>query len=408
MATRAPHLPLRVGGCLTLALFAGACHKKAAEGDDEHKAPVEVHCVAATRGVVEEKLILRGRLTPPPGGDLPVASQVAGRVTETRVHEGDRLAKGTVVAIVDDLAPRAAASQAGAALARVKAADVAAESALRRARDLAALRAAPSKDVEEAVARAAAAHAEVDAETAALRLASGTLGRVDVRTTFDGVVTRVFRGPGALVDGTAATPILQIAAVDTAELVADATERELARVQEGQKAEILLATGGKLAGAVIARARALDPSTGLGAVRIRIEKVAAGEGVPASPPIGAFALVTLVLGQREGAMMLPASALRGAAADGAEIAICKGDKVEIRTVTVGYREPRRIEIAEGLKEGEKVAVDHVLGLDEETTITEAKGELAEEKDGDDDHKGKGDDEGKKKGAAPEKGKDEKE
>jgi hypothetical protein len=84
--------------------------------------------------------------------------------------------------------------------------------------------------------------------------------------------------------------------------------------------------------------------------------------------------------------------------------VCKGDKVEIRTVTVGYREARRVEIVEGLKEGEKVAADHVLGLDEEATITEAKGELPEEKDGDE--------AGQKEGAAPAKepgkGKDEKE
>jgi hypothetical protein len=70
--------------------------------------------------------------------------------------------------------------------------------------------------------------------------------------------------------------------------------------------------------------------------------------------------------------MLPAAALRGAVADGAEIVLCKAPKVELRAVTVGYRDASRVEIAEGLKAGEKVAVDHVLGLDEEATIVEAK------------------------------------
>jgi multidrug efflux pump subunit AcrA (membrane-fusion protein) len=180
-----------------------------------------------------------------------------------------------------------------------------------------------------------------------------------------------------------------------------------------QKAEIVLAAGGKLTGTVISRARALDPATGLGTVRLRIEAAhpesepeAAAPGgerkradkdadkkddkddkdeAPAGPPpIGAFARATIVVGKREGVLMLPASALRGAAADGAEIVICKGDKVEIRAVEVGYREASgkapRVEIAEGLKPGEKVAVDHVLGLDEESKIVETKGEPAEEKD----------------------------
>jgi RND family efflux transporter MFP subunit len=387
------HLGVAVA-VLALAL-AGGCKKK--EGDEDKKPPVEVHCVTAHRAAVDEAVVLRGRLAPPPGGDLPVASQVAGRVLDTKVREGDRLAKGTVVATVDDLAPRAAAKEAGAALARSQAADVAAQSALSRVKDLAGRGIASKKDVEDAQARADAARAEVEAGAAALRLASGTLGRVEVRTTFDGVVTRVFRGAGALVDGTAATPILQIAAVDAPELVADATEREIARVQEGQKVEIALATGGKLAGTVIARARALDPATGLGTVRVRVEAAAHDDDKKdddkkddkkdddkkepsAPPPIGSFARATIFVAKHEGAMMIPASALRGAAADGAEIAICKGTKVEIRTITVGYRDPQRVEVSEGLKDGEKVAVDHVLGLDEEATIVDLGPEPEKKKD----------------------------
>jgi membrane fusion protein (multidrug efflux system) len=403
----------RSAGRLLLAVLAaaqaGGCHTKTAEGGDE-KPPVEVHCVTATRVALEETLTLRGRTAPPPGGDLPMASQIAGRITESRVHEGDHLTRGAVIATVDDLAPRAAATGAGAALARAKAADTAAQSALGRARDLSSRGIASKKDVEDAVARAEAAHAEVDAESAAVRLASGTLGRVDVRSTFDGVVTKVWRGAGALVDGTAATPVIQLATTSSVELVADATERDLARVEIGQKAEITLATGGaRLAGAVVARSSALDPATGLGTVRIRIDGPAKEDDKKADdkkgddkkgddkkddekaapPPLGAFGRVVIAVGRREGALVLPPSALRGAVAEGTEIALCKGEKVEIRAVTVGYRDPRQVEIVEGLKEGDRVAVDHVLGLDEESKIAEAKGDAGDE----DDH-GKGD---KKKG-----------
>jgi RND family efflux transporter MFP subunit len=366
--------------CLAAAALSG-CPKKTG-GEEESAAPVAVHCMAAARAGVEETLSLRGRTATPPGGDLPVASQVAARVVEIRAREGDRVTRGAVIATVDDLAPRAAAAQAGASLARAKAADTAAQSALARARDLQARGITSKKDVEDAVARAEAARADLDAEGAAVRLASGTLGRVEVRSSFDGVVTRVWRGPGALVDGTAATPILQLAAADAVELVAEATERELNLVREGQKAEITLAAGGpKLAGSVVARARALDPTTGLGTVRVRVEgpldadeKSDGGKQGSAAPPLGAFGSVTIALGRREGAMMIPVSALRGAAADGAEVAVCKGDKVEIRAVSTGYRDARSVEIVSGLEPGQKVAIDHVLGLDEETKIAEAKPE----------------------------------
>jgi membrane fusion protein (multidrug efflux system) len=407
----------RLSLALLAAAVAGGCHKKAAEGDDESKPPVEVRCVTATRVALDETLTLRGRTATPPGGDLPVASQIPGRITESRVHEGDHLARGAVVATVDDLAPRAAATGAGAALARARAADTAAQSALVRARDLSSRGIASKKDVEDATARAEAAHAEVEAEGAALRLASGTLGRVEVRSTFDGVVTRVWRGAGALVDGTAATPIIQLAATSSVELVADATERELSHVEVGQKAEITLTTGdARLAGVVVARSRALDPATGLGTVRVRIDGPAKGDEKKAdgrrdddekaaSPPLGAFGRVVIAVGHREGALVLPPSALRGAVAEGTEIVICKGEKVELRPIVVGYRDARQVEIVEGLKEGDRVAVDHVLGLDEESKITERPGDAGPEDDapgkgdkkkGDDDKAKKDDDKGEKK------------
>jgi RND family efflux transporter MFP subunit len=416
-----------IAAALAVAAGLAGCHKKAEE-DEDKKPPVEVRCVVAARAAVDETVVLRGRTATPPGGDLPVAAQVAGRVTETRVHEGDRLTKGTVIATVDDLAPRAAEKEAGAALSRARAADAAAQSALTRSRDLAARGIVSKKDVEEAVLRAEAAHAEVEAETAALRLATGTLGRVEVRSTFDGVVTRVFRGAGALVDGTAATPIIQLAAADAVELVADATERELGRIKEGQKVEITLANGDqKLAGVVVSRARALDPSTGLGAVRVRVTGEAKADDHDdkdrdkhddkdkdkhddkdeheakedlGPPPLGAFGRAVIHVARREGVLVIPAPALRGASADGAEIAVCKKDKVEIRSVEVGYRDAEQIEVVKGLKPDEKVAIDHVLGLDEESKIVETDGGPGKDDDDKkgDDKKGEGkkDDDDRKK------------
>lgn len=52
---------------------------------------------------------------------------------------------------------------------------------------------------------------------------------------------------------------------------------------------------------------------------------------------------------------------------------------------MGYRDPSQVEITEGLKEGEKVAIDHVLGLEKDTKIEEAKGD-DEDKKGDEDRK----------------------
>jgi hypothetical protein len=80
----------------------------------------------------------------------------------------------------------------------------------------------------------------------------------------------------------------------------------------------------------------------------------------------------ITLGHRDGVLTLPASALRGAVADGAEVAVCKDGKAALREVKVGWRGEDRFEVVEGVAAGERVAVDHVLGLEDDTPIAEAK------------------------------------
>jgi HlyD family secretion protein len=346
------------------AFLMGACHRQV----EEHEAPipVPVHCTPAARSAVDVTETLRGRVAAPPGGDLPVASQVGGRVVEVLVHEGDRIVAGTVVATIDDSATRDALRQADAALAQARSAAANADTTLARTRQLVAKGIAAKQELDDAIARADQAHSAVNSSAAGSDIARRTLGRVQVRSTFDGVVTRIWRGVGALVDGTAATPIAQLAATTLTELDADATERQLVGVSAGQAARIVLTTGGEpIAGTVRARSTALDPATGLGLVRIAIE--------PKTPVLlGVFGTATVKIGERRDVLVVPAAALRGAAGDGAEIAICKDGKAEVRTVGIGWRDDQRVELTTGAAEGERVAIDHVMGLDTGSPIVEER------------------------------------
>jgi RND family efflux transporter MFP subunit len=338
------------------ALLVAACHGHAPEAHDEPTA-VTVRCVPAQRQVIRVTRTLRGRLAAPPGGDLPVASQVPGRLLDVAVHEGDRIVTGAVIATVDDSTTRDALRQADAALVQAKSAAANADATLERTRQLVARGIAAKQELDDGVARADQAHAAVNASAAALDTARRTLGRVRVVSSFDGVITRVWRGPGALVDGTPATPIVQLAATALAEFDADATERQLTDVAAGQAAMVVLAsTGDPMAGTVRARSSALDPATGLGLVRIAIDP-------KGTVLLGMFGRATVEVGDRSGALVVPTEAVRGAAADGAEVAVCNGAKAELRTVRVGWRDDARVEVIDGVAEGERVAIDHVLGLE---------------------------------------------
>jgi RND family efflux transporter MFP subunit len=349
-----------------LALAPVACartHAGEASKDDGHT--ITVHCVKPTREAIEETVSLRGRIEPPSGGDLAVAPQVAGRVVSLSVREGDTVAAGDVVASIDDAPTRDVARQSGATLAQARAADVNAAATLERTRQLVARGIAARQELEDAIAKAEAARQAVAAAAAGDDSARRTLGRVQVRTGVAGRVTKVFRGAGALVDGTPATPLLQLAASSGAELVADVPQRDLFRLAEGQHAHGALAGADSmlLEGTVRTRPRALDAATGLGSVRITLTSDAARD-----LPVGAFGHVRVDTGRRENALVVPQAALRGAISDGAELVVCAGDKAAIKIVTVGYRDDKRVEIVSGIGPDDEVAIDHLLALEDDTPI----------------------------------------
>jgi HlyD family secretion protein len=355
----------RRGLPLLLVLLASAGCRRTAEEREEPVA-VEVHCAPVTLQSIQLTEILRGRVAAPPGGDLPVASQVPGRVVQVLVHEGDHVGTGAVVAEIDGSNSRDALRQADAAVVQAKSAQANAQATLDRIKQLVARGLAAKQDLDDAVARADQAEAGVNSATAAADLARRTLGRVDVRSSFEGVVTRVWRGAGALVDGTAATPVVQLAASALAEFDADATERQLVDLEAGQTVAVSLATGGDpIPGTVRARSTALDPATGLGFVRIAIQ-----DQGPIT--LGVFGTASVTVSERKGVLVVPSTAMRGAIADGAEVVVCKDGKAEVRDVKVGWRDDQRVEITEGLAAGDRVALDHVLGLETDSPIVEAK------------------------------------
>jgi RND family efflux transporter MFP subunit len=343
-----------------LPLLAAACH---APTEPEPEQKIRVRCLKPAREPVDETLELRGHLEPPPGGDLPLSSQVTGRIVEVRVREGQRVQSGDLVASVDDLASRDAVRQAEAAVATARAAEYNASASLDRTRALVARGIAARQELDDASARAETEKQSVASNLSALDIARHTLGRVQVRAAFSGVVTRVWRGPGALVDGTAATPIAQVAASGV-EFVADGTERELSQIAAGRPAIVKLgAEATPLSGVVRSVSSALDATTGLGQVRISLD-------LQASSLIGAQGRASIAVRHRDGVLLVPSEALRGAVADGAEVVVCAAGAAQVRAIQVGYRDERRFEVVSGLTTDEAVAVDHVLGLETGNALLE--------------------------------------
>ncbi|MGH7282353.1 MAG: efflux RND transporter periplasmic adaptor subunit, partial [Polyangiaceae bacterium] len=243
---------------LLFAILACGC-RHAATDEQETQTSVQVKCVAPARSSVDVMTVLEGRIAAPPGGDLPVASQVPGRIETVSVREGDHLTAGALVATIDGSTSRDALQQAEANVAEATAGQENANATLERTKQLVARGIAAKQELDDARAKAEQAHAALASANAASDFARRTLGRVQVKSTFEGVVTRIWRGPGALVDGTASTPIVQLSATALAEVDADATERQLDMLRAGQTATVQLVTQtDPLQATIRTRATALD------------------------------------------------------------------------------------------------------------------------------------------------------
>jgi RND family efflux transporter MFP subunit len=304
-----------------------------------------------------------------PDRDSQIAAQVAGRILRVLVREGDRVQRGQPLARIDDAPLADQALQAAAGLAKARAeANLAAVSRDRVQRvfdrGIAARQELDDAETRLATARAGEAEARATAE-----IANRQVARAVVRSPLAGVALKLFRKSGELVDGTAATPILEVGDPSRLELVASATASDLVQVKLGAPAAIDLPAlaGRAFAGRVTAISPAIDRISGLGVVRVGLDL---SGGV--QPPVGVAGNARIPVGTPRAAVVVPAGALRASAGAEAEIVICGPDaRAHVVRVRRGLTVDRMIEVrgaeADGgapLAAGTAVAVDAVLGLAE--------------------------------------------
>jgi RND family efflux transporter MFP subunit len=332
-----------------------ACHGGAPDQEAEARAPAAVTCAPIAATTVHDVLDVTGTIAPPPRLDAVLSSPIAGRVAQVAVEEGDPVAAGALLAVVEDPALPAGAAEARAAIASATATKTAAQADVARQQHLVEGGVGARRDLDDATAKLASANAELAAATARAGLADRNLARRDLRAPYAGVVLHVTRRVGESVDGTSATPIVEVADISQLELRAQVPPAALATLTDGMPATVSI--GAATIGAKIVRvAPAVDPATLLGTVRLALD---AGT----KPPVGTAATARITTGTHPG-VAVPAAALRRSLTGSDELVVCDHGVARVRPVTVGLRDGATAEIREGLQAGESVVTDHVLGIDD--------------------------------------------
>jgi RND family efflux transporter MFP subunit len=332
-----------------------ACHRAAGDDDDEDKpAPAAVTCQPVEAATVSDTTDVSGVIAPPPKVDAIVSSPVAGRVAQVTVEEGDHVAAGQVIAMIEDPALPAGSLEANAAATSAKAQKVAADQEVARQERLVNAGIGARRDLDDARAKQAAAAAEVAASNARSGLAGAQLARREIRAPRAGVVLHLQRKVGESVDGTAATPIAEIADLTVLELHAQVPPAQLTPLKEGMPATVHVSgIDAPIAGSVVRVAPAVDPATLMGLVRVQLAQTD-------NVKVGVAATGEIAIAQRPG-LRVPASALRRSLTGEDEVVVCAGSAASVRKVAVGNR-GSAVELKDGVKPGEAVVVDHVLGL----------------------------------------------
>jgi len=324
-------------------------------------APVRrtVRCAPAEVATLTDAIELRGTVSPLPERDAQVAAQVAGRLLRVEVREGDVVDVGQPVASVDDAPLLDDARAAQAAVARTSAELENARATSARVQRVFEHGIAARQEVDDAKARAdTTAAAQSEAEAAAHR-ARRQVERATVRSPLGGVVVRVLRRPGELVDGTPATPVVEVADPSQLELTADATASDLVRIEKGQTAEVVVAALPHAAwtGKVAAVSPAVDRTTGLGVVRVTLDLAKT-----VRPPIGVLGTARVHTGKARQTVVVPKAAVRAGVGTEAEVVLCGADGVaHVRRFGRGASAGDKVE-APGVAAGQTVVVEPVLGI----------------------------------------------
>jgi RND family efflux transporter MFP subunit len=335
---------------------------------DDAAPVVEVTITHVERSDISDTLTLSGMVIAPPNRDIRVSPLVAGRIAELSVAEGDRVEAGQVLARVDARPYQDQLTQAQAAEAQARASLENASLTYQRNQDLLQRGIAARKDVEDARTQESVARGALKQAEAAFALAERQVARTDVKSPLSGFVVKRFVNAGEQVDGTAAQPVVEVANLDTVELLVNVPALYLGKLRAGEPLTLSLDSfpDKAFSGRVVAIPAAVDPGSGSGAVRIAL--VNPGNVLR----LGMFLKTELALETHRQALTIPVQALYHDEQNHSVVYRVDGQNATARPVKVGVTSAEKVEILDGVKTGDAIVLTGGYGLGDKVRI-EVKG-----------------------------------
>jgi membrane fusion protein (multidrug efflux system) len=273
-----------------------------------------------------------------------IRPEISGRVRDLNFKDGDRVKKGQLLVQLDDQLQQAQLKQAQAELGIAKSNHV-------RNQELLAQNFISKRTVDESAAN-------MEVSEAKLALAVATAARLKILAPFDGITgIRTANAGDYLKDG---ADIVNVEDIDAIFVDFKLPERFQTKVRKGQMADIDLdALPGRRFKALV---QAIDPLLDANGRSVSVRGCIDNRTLQLRP--GMFARVTQVFGERDKALVVPEEAIVPFGPRTFVIKVIDGDakddkgqpqKISQRVeVKIGIRRPGRVEILEGVTEGETI------------------------------------------------------
>ena len=279
--------------------------------------------------------------------EASVGAEVSGlRLATVNVNVGDAVKKGQVLATFTTDTARADSLQSQASVVQAEAGYLNAKADADRARSIQDSGALSASQIAQYVTQEKVAKAQWEASKALLSATEIRFGNTTVKSPDDGLISARGATVGAVVG--AGQELFRLIRQGRMEWRAEVTASEVGRIRVGQKALVTLATGTELSGQV----RAIAPSA-----NEQTRNIVVYVDLPRHNDLkaGTFARGVFAIGQSE-ALTAPTPAIVVRDGNNFVFVVDAANKAAARKVQTGRRVGERVEIVEGLRAGERVAV----------------------------------------------------
>ncbi len=281
---------------------------------------------------------------------VPIASEVAGRIVAFHFREGQEVEAGAKLVDLDPVIARAELQQAQANLSL-------AQDVYDRSQTLVQRGAGTQVALEQATAQLAVARANVAA-------AETKLGQLTLSAPFKGIVGLRSTSVGTIIP--AGQAITTLTGLDPIKVDFSIPELFLSSVQTGQAVDVRVDAFPERR--FVGEVYAIDPVVDAAGRAVRLRATIGNSDRTLRP--GLFARVALTTAVRDDAIVVPEAALV-ASATGQESAIyvVSEGRAAMKVVATGRRFDGKVEITEGVKAGDQVVVAGQVRLRDGARVT---------------------------------------